>query len=75
MRTPDSILENSENFYGHSWEEYEPSELGMWVHLLLKRSKHRSNLDKAAKDLKDAQNYLNMLQEHINYEKERRGLD
>ena len=67
MNTPDSIKEFSTEYKNKSWEEYEPQELGMWVHLLLKRAGHRTSRDKRDKDILGAQNYLDMLQEHINW--------
>jgi hypothetical protein len=66
MKTPESIKHMSQEYKSHAWEDYTPSELGDWVSLLLKRSSHRANKEKAQKDLLDAQNYLNMLQEYVN---------
>lgn len=65
MKTPDSILPHSEYYERGAWKKYDIIELGMWVHLLVKRSEHRSDISKAQKDLDDAQNYLNMIQSHI----------
>jgi hypothetical protein len=45
-----------------AWTQYTMQELGMWVHLLCARAKHRDNPDKRAKDLYDAQNYLHAMQ-------------
>jgi len=66
LETPESIKSHSGDYHYKSWTNYELSELGMWVHLLVKRAMHRSTKEKALKDLQDAQNYLNMMQEHIN---------
>ena len=67
MNTPESILEFEPDYVPHSWEDYTPAELGSWIHLLLKRSEHRVLRAKKDKDIMDAQNYLDMLQEHINH--------
>ena len=63
--TPESIKEHSKDYNNNSWRDYEPFELGSWIHLLMKRSEHRANKEKALKDLEDAQNYLNMLQSEL----------
>lgn len=60
------MLNVSESLIEHeSKKHYNVAELGQWVHLLVMRANHRSDLEKRAKDLKDAQNYLNMMQERI----------
>ena len=46
-------------------QDYTLQELGYWVHLLATRSQHRSNPEKRAKDLYDAQNYLDMMQARL----------
>ena len=69
MKTPESIKDRESDYKDHAWEQYSPQELGNWVHLFLKRSGHRTDKVKALKDIADAQNYLNMLQEHVNYSK------
>jgi hypothetical protein len=61
-KTPVSILSHAPDYKDRSWEDYEFQELGNWVHLFAKRSEHRVNPAKLAKDLTDAQNYLNMMQ-------------
>ena len=71
MKTPESIYPYRGKYKDHSWEDYTPEELGMWVHLFIKRAYHRTQKEKIEKDLTDAQNYLNMMQEHINSAKER----
>lgn len=45
-----------------AWDAYTMAELGQWVHLFAKRAEHRDNPEKRAKDLTDAQNYLDMMQ-------------
>ncbi len=66
-KTPESIKGHSAGYQNHSWQDYTLQELGNWVHLLAKRSQHRSNEDKKRKDLEDAQNYLNMMQAWLDY--------
>lgn len=65
MKTPESIKGHSRKYCNHSWMEYSIAELGWWVHLLIERASHRNDLGKRAKDVEDAQNYLNMMQAHI----------
>jgi hypothetical protein len=66
METPKSIEHHQADYKKAAWEQYSLQELGMWVHLFVKRAGHRDNTDKKVKDLHDAQNYLNMMQSHIN---------
>lgn len=47
------------------WKQYTLAELGQWVHLLVMRSHHRSDMDERIKDITNAQNYLDMMQAHI----------
>jgi len=65
LKTPDSIEEHQPKYKSSAWKEYTLQELGMWVHLFVKRAKHRKDTQKRAKDLTDAQNYLNMMQAHL----------
>ena len=67
-KTPESIKKYSKDYTDRSWQDYTIAELGQWVHLLVKRSQHRTAVQKKEKDLEDAQNYLNMIQEYINLE-------
>ena len=67
METPTSILNDEPNYKPAAWQEYSLSELGQWVHLLAKRSQMRQNPEKAAKDLSDAQAYLDMMKAHLDY--------
>jgi hypothetical protein len=62
MTTPESIKPHSQDYKDKSWEDYELYELGWWVHLFVKRSQHRANVEKRNKDLYDAQDYLNIMQ-------------
>jgi hypothetical protein len=66
MQTPKTIAEHAEKYRADAWKEYTPAELGSWVALLVKRAGMRTDHAKRAKDLDDAENYLAMLQEHIN---------
>lgn len=61
-QTPDSAVVHENKFKPQAWEAYSLLELGQWVHLFAKRSEHRSDAEKKAKDLEDAQNYLDMMQ-------------
>jgi hypothetical protein len=54
------------DYKDQAWKQYSIEELGQWVHLFVKRASHRTNGEKRDKDLYDAQNYLLMIQEHIN---------
>jgi hypothetical protein len=64
-RLPKSCEEHQPKYAAGAWQNYTPLELGMWVHLMLKRAGHRADAAKKAKDIEDAQNYLNMLQAHV----------
>jgi len=64
--TPDSIKPHQDKYREGAWRDYSISELGSWVHLFVKRSQHRKDAAKKDKDLQDAQNYLDMIQSHIN---------
>jgi len=73
-KTPDSILPQKNAFKRRSWDLYNFTELGSWVHLLVKRSDNRTGLEKRQKDLVDAQNYLNMMQSKLDAFKEDAGM-
>lgn len=73
METPESIRDRQLDYKDKAWEQYTPQELGNWVHLFLKRSQHRVDKEKAVKDITDAQNYLNMLQAHVDAARESMG--
>lgn len=70
MQTPESIKQFSSQYKDNAWKQYSLDELGHFVHLLVKRAGHRVDSLKRDKDLTDAQNYLNMMQAHINSAKE-----
>jgi hypothetical protein len=61
MDTPKNIQKHQPDYNDRAWEEYSFTELGNFVHLLAKRSGHRSNSEKKKKDLYDARNYLTMM--------------
>lgn len=65
MKIPNSIKAHASKYTDGAWEQYTVDELGAFVHLLLKRAVHRVDLDKRRKDIEDAQNYLSMMQSHI----------
>jgi len=64
-KTPESIKAHQDKYKDGIWREHSLLELGMWVHLFIKRSAHRTDPAKAAKDVRDAQNHLDMMQAHI----------
>lgn len=70
METPESCIPFQPQYTDGAWREYTLHELGMWVHLTVQRANHRVNAEKKAKDLRDAQNYLDMMQAHIDAAKE-----
>lgn len=65
MRTPEGILPHSKKYKDRAWQNYTLTELGDWVHLLAKRSQHRTDPAAAIKDITDAQNYLDMMEAHL----------
>lgn len=71
MSTPESIKPHEQKYYANAWDEYTLAELGWWVHLLAKRSSHRTDKDKKCKDIQDAQNYLSMMQAKLDGLKEK----
>lgn len=64
-KRPESIKEHQPKYKEGIWRTYSLHELGMWVHLFVKRALHRKDKMKARKDIMDAQNYLNMMQSNI----------
>lgn len=60
-----SLEAHQQDYKPNAWDDYSFQELGQWVHLLTKRSEHRDNLEKRNKDLYDAQNYLDMMQNKL----------
>jgi hypothetical protein len=65
LKTPESLAPHQDKYKPAAWTGYTIAELGHWVHLLTTRAGHRTDLAKKTKDLDDAQNYLNMMQAHI----------
>jgi hypothetical protein len=61
----DAIRSHAPDFNENAYEQYTMAELGQWVHLLSTRAQHRNNPEKRAKDLYDAQNYLDMMQDKL----------
>jgi len=59
---PESLEHHQKDYNPGDWEDYTLQELGNFVHLLAKRSTHRSDEKKRERDLHDAQNYLNIMQ-------------
>lgn len=72
MKTPNEIKKHASDYKSKAWEQYTISELGQWVHLLAKRSQHRSTKEKRDKDLYDAENYLEMMKAYLNDLKNRK---
>lgn len=64
-KTPQSCQIYKSDYKASAWEAYTLAELGQWVHLFTKRAEHRTNFAKKDKDLRDAQNYLNMMQSKL----------
>jgi len=69
------IERHNEDYKKDAWHEYSLEELGAWVSLLSKRATHRSDLDKAQKDMYDAKNYYRMMGEMLKEISERIGID
>jgi len=65
MSTPEQIKKHINKFVNGSWRNYSFQELGDFVHLLTKRANHRTDFDKAQKDLDDARNYLVMMKSKL----------
>lgn len=57
----DALKPHEPNYKPAAWQNYTLQELGEWVHLLVKRSRHRSDAKKREKDLYDARNYYLMM--------------
>ena len=49
VKIPESIKEHQSKYKEGIWQTYSVHELGMWVHLFLKRATHRSDKTKAIK--------------------------
>jgi hypothetical protein len=63
--TTEAIKKHESDYKARAWDQYTLAELGNWVHLLATRATHRDNPEKRAKDLYDAQNYLDMMQSKL----------
>ena len=66
IEAPASSKAHENKYKPQAWEAYSLQELGNWVHLFAKRAEHRADAEKKAKDLLDAQNYLDMMQAKLN---------
>jgi len=78
MATPQEPIRvghHAHDYRQDAWREYTPAELGQWVALLLKRSSHRTNAVKRAKDIYDAENYADMLRAHVVAAREQASAD
>jgi hypothetical protein len=60
MTTPEEIKEHANKYHDGIWREYSFDELAHWTNNFLKRSTHRTNAEKKAKDIKDGLNYARM---------------
>ena len=60
-QSPAAIEPHAKDYKPNAWEAYSFFELGSWVGLLAKRAEHRTDKKKQAKDLYDANNYLEMM--------------
>jgi hypothetical protein len=67
MDTPEEIREHAADYKSQAWKQYNLAELGQWVYLLAKRSRHRTMLEKKNKDIHDARNYLAMMKAHLDH--------
>lgn len=65
MKTPETIKTHEPYYQPDAWKQYSVRELGDWVHLLLRRADMRVPGPKRDKDIADAQNYLDMIQSHV----------
>jgi hypothetical protein len=65
LKTPEELERHTHNYKDNAWMDYTFEELGWWTRLLQKRATHRTNPEKAAKDLYDANNYHAMHMEKI----------
>jgi len=75
----DGLEKHESKYLPNAFDVYTGMELGAWVHLFLIRSEHRNlnhpdGLAGAQKDVTDAQNYLNILQDRVSKAKEKVNL-
>jgi len=66
LESGEFLQEHANKYKTDAWREYTPQELANWVINLGKRATHRTDPKKAKKDLRDAENYLLMLQSWLN---------
>lgn len=66
---------HQEDYKPKAWEMYTLQELGMWVHLFHERAIHRTEVEKATKDLHDAKNYLWMVEQKLKARCEELNID
>ena len=59
------IAKHQADYKPDIWRNYTIEELGNWIHLFNKRATHRTNNERARKDLYDAKNYLWMIKENL----------
>ncbi len=64
---PKGCEEHQAKYKDGIWRDYTLTELGWFVHLLVKRSLHRKDYDKREKDLIDARNYLGMMSSKLDF--------
>jgi hypothetical protein len=64
---PAELAPHQGDYKSQAWANYTLQELGSFVHLLAKRSQHRTDKAKAKKDLYDARNYLRMMEAHLDH--------
>ena len=66
-KTPEELVPMADGFKDGSWRVYTIPELGQWVHLLLQRASHRTNLVRKSMDIRDARNYWKMMGSWIDH--------
>lgn len=62
---------HSGDYAPDAWKQYSIEELGQWVALLTKRAAMRTDPAKAAKDIKDAANYADMIRDAVKEQAEK----
>jgi len=61
----ENLEKHEQDYKEDAWKKYTVEEYQWWIKLFCKRSTHRINQDKRAKDIYDARNYLSMLDNRI----------
>lgn len=64
-KMPQEVQAHSDGFFPDAWKDYTLSELGGFINLLVKRSLHRGNPERRAKDLYHARLFWRMLGAHL----------